>query len=281
MKTLIKCISLIFIGICLLSFHSIAQEYNLITNWEFDDGMNGWQFWDGGADADATYELDDMGILSGDYSIRWDVIDGGAEIWYLQTYQSLPIYEGVEYFVDFLIAWEGPSELNLSFVWELAVDPYTKYLQVDTVLYDFSQSVQYSFISDSTDETANFKIFVGKNVDALVWIDKVYVSDVPLDDSAVDSRLQSLPKNFTLEQNHPNPFNPTTTISYNLCESGNIKLSVYNALGKEVAELVNDYQVEGNHSVTFDARDLPTGVYFNQLQVDGVFSEIKKMLFLK
>lgn len=281
METLIKCISLIFIGICLLSFHSIAQEYNLITNWEFDDGMNGWQFWDGGADADATYELDDMGILSGDYSIRWDVIDGGAEIWYLQTYQSLPIYEGVEYFVDFLIAWEGPSELNLSFVWELAVDPYTKYLQVDTVLYDFSQSVQYSFISDSTDETANFKIFVGKNVDALVWIDKVYVSDVPLDDSAVDSRLQSLPKNFTLEQNHPNPFNPTTTISYNLCESGNIKLSVYNALGKEVAELVNDYQVEGNHSVTFDARDLPTGVYFNQLQVDGVFSEIKKMLFLK
>jgi hypothetical protein len=90
-----------------------------------------------------------------------------------------------------------------------------------------------------------------------------------------------VPHNFVVEQNYPNPFNPTTTITYNVAQSGKVKLTVYNALGQGVAELVNDFQVEGSHSVTFDASHLSTGIYFYQVQVEGRFSEKKKMMLLK
>jgi hypothetical protein len=90
-----------------------------------------------------------------------------------------------------------------------------------------------------------------------------------------------IPQLFTMHQNYPNPFNPTTTISYDLPRPGNVKLTVYNALGKKVAELVNDNQVEGSHSVVFDAQDLSSGIYIYQLKIEGRFSEKKKMMLLK
>jgi N-acetylneuraminic acid mutarotase len=106
------------------------------------------------------------------------------------------------------------------------------------------------------------------------------------DPLAVDTDVHTYPKekvvaHFGLKQNYPNPFNPSTTITYNVAQPGKVKLTVYNALGQGVAELVNDFQVEGSHSVTFDASHLSTGIYFYQLQVEGRFSEKKKMLLLK
>ena len=98
---------------------------------------------------------------------------------------------------------------------------------------------------------------------------------------AFDNAFNNTTDSYVLKDNYPNPFNPATTIAYNLQRPGNVKLTVYNALGKEVAELVNDFQVEGSHSATFDARHLPTGIYFYQLQIDGGYSEMKKMVLLK
>ncbi len=92
---------------------------------------------------------------------------------------------------------------------------------------------------------------------------------------------KSVPQDFILKNAYPNPFNPLTTIAYNLPQPGNVKLTVYNALGQEVAELINDFKVEGSHSVTFDAQHLSTGIYFYQLQINGEFSARKKMLYLK
>jgi len=93
--------------------------------------------------------------------------------------------------------------------------------------------------------------------------------------------INNVPDKIQLFQNYPNPFNPTTIFVYNLPWPGKVKLTVYNALGKKVAELINDFQVEGSHSVTFDAQYLPTGIYLYQLQIDGEFSEMKKMVLLK
>ncbi len=267
MKKVTNCGVNVFIVI-VFSASVFAQDNNMLSNWEFDNGLDGWQFWDGGADADAVYEVDDAGIISGDYSLRWEIINGGSEVWYLQTYQSVPVYEGVEYFIDFLVAWDGPAELNLSFVWELAVDPYTKYLAVDTLLYDFNQRIQYSFIAEATDETANLKIFVGKNVDAFVWLDKIYVSDVPLDDSAVADNHATTPATFSLSQNFPNPFNPMTTITYELESHSDVTLNVFNMLGEKVASLVNEPQGAGQYSVRFDASHVPSGVYLYHLKAN-------------
>jgi predicted GH43/DUF377 family glycosyl hydrolase len=86
--------------------------------------------------------------------------------------------------------------------------------------------------------------------------------------------------NYALEQNYPNPFNPTTTIGYILKEKINAKLILLNAIGEEVAVLVNEEQDKGFHKVDFNASTLASGVYFYQLKA-GEFMSVKKMLLLK
>jgi Secretion system C-terminal sorting domain len=84
-----------------------------------------------------------------------------------------------------------------------------------------------------------------------------------------------------LHPNHPNPFNPSTVvINYSVKEAGLVKLRVYDILGSEIAELVYETQESGNHSVEFNASDIPSGVYIYTLQVNG-YSDSKKMLLLK
>lgn len=94
---------------------------------------------------------------------------------------------------------------------------------------------------------------------------------------------ENLPiKIFVLHQNFPNPFNPSTTISYELKESGNVKLKVYNLFGEEIITLVDDFQKEGLHEIEFNASkfNLSSGTYFYKLENNGM-SEIKKLVYLK
>lgn len=85
---------------------------------------------------------------------------------------------------------------------------------------------------------------------------------------------------YKLAQNYPNPFNPTTAISYGLEKDGLVTLKVFDMLGREVAELVNENQPEGYYKVEFNAADLPSGIYFYQLKT-GKYTAIKKMLLIK
>lgn len=86
--------------------------------------------------------------------------------------------------------------------------------------------------------------------------------------------------NNLLEQNYPNPFNPTTSVSYSLEKPSHVSLIVYNSLGQEVAELVNESQEKGYHTVNFNASNLPSGIYFYKLNAIE-FTEIKKMQLIK
>ncbi len=83
-----------------------------------------------------------------------------------------------------------------------------------------------------------------------------------------------------MEQNYPNPFNPTTNISYRIPESGFVSLKVYDALGREVAALVNEVKPAGNYLVNFNAAGLASGVYFYRLKA-GNFTQNHKMILLK
>ena len=85
---------------------------------------------------------------------------------------------------------------------------------------------------------------------------------------------------FSLSQNYPNPFNPTTTINYSIKSAGLITLKIYDMLGTEVASLVNERQEAGDYSVTFNAADLPSGIYVYKLTA-GNFVSTKKLILLK
>jgi hypothetical protein len=88
------------------------------------------------------------------------------------------------------------------------------------------------------------------------------------------------PSEFILSQNYPNPFNASTTIRYSLFETGPVNISIYNLLGQEVAILYEGMQDAGQHIVTWDARDLPSGVYFARMKTENG-SESIKMALLK
>jgi len=88
------------------------------------------------------------------------------------------------------------------------------------------------------------------------------------------------PLTFNLDQNYPNPFNPSTSIKYSVPESGNIRLSVFNVVGEEVAVLAEGFSQAGSFEVTFDASNLSTGVYLYKLQSANSV-QTKKMMLLK
>jgi len=91
---------------------------------------------------------------------------------------------------------------------------------------------------------------------------------------------QNLPLNFRLNQNYPNPFNPTTKISFTTGTAGNVKLTVYDLLGKEVATLLNEKKDAGSYEIEFNANNLSSGVYFYKLETNQ-FTDIKRMTLIK
>ena len=88
------------------------------------------------------------------------------------------------------------------------------------------------------------------------------------------------PTHFALEQNFPNPFNPATSISFSIPSQQNVNLTVFSALGEEVAVLANEVFEAGVHSLSFDATNLPSGIYWYSLTT-GSFSQTKKMVLMK
>ena len=95
-----------------------------------------------------------------------------------------------------------------------------------------------------------------------------------------DETNDNLPQDYKLENNYPNPFNPTTTIGFGIQEKKNVRLSVLNILGEEIKVLLNEEKEAGYNSINFNGSDLPSGVYFYQLKA-GSYVNTKKMLLLK
>jgi hypothetical protein len=90
----------------------------------------------------------------------------------------------------------------------------------------------------------------------------------------------ALPTEFSLLQNFPNPFNPSTTIKYSVPQQSQVKIKVFDVLGEEIETLVNEEKPAGTYELTWNATNLPSGVYFYRLQV-GDFIQTKKMILIK
>jgi hypothetical protein len=93
----------------------------------------------------------------------------------------------------------------------------------------------------------------------------------------------SIPEEFNLIQNYPNPFNPSTTIRFSLPQEAMVNIKVYNILGKEITELLNETRISGEYEITWDGTDsngklVPSGIYFITMNADRFSKTIKTML---
>ncbi|MDH3269558.1 MAG: T9SS type A sorting domain-containing protein [Ignavibacteria bacterium] len=125
-------------------------------------------------------------------------------------------------------------------------------------------------LMDETGRTVNVNLRSGEDV---------VISDATIQKLMVTGEL--LPTVYALEQNYPNPFNPSTTIEFSLPEDvSNVKLSIYNALGERVAELVNSSLTAGKYQYQWNAKNAATGMYIYELRTDN-FVSMKKMVLIK
>ncbi|GAB4290003.1 MAG: hypothetical protein Kow0098_08270 [Ignavibacteriaceae bacterium] len=95
-----------------------------------------------------------------------------------------------------------------------------------------------------------------------------------------EGHATTFPSDYILNQNFPNPFNPSTTISFQIPEQAQIKLSIFNSLGEQIAILLNEFMPAGNYQISWDAADLPSGIYIYRLQAGSKILS-NKMLLLR
>ncbi|MCY7361724.1 MAG: phospholipase D-like domain-containing protein, partial [Ignavibacteria bacterium] len=161
---------------------------------------------------------------------------------------------------------------------------HSKYILIDSDLPSSNPIVEtgsYNFsTAASTGNDENFLLIY----DSLIA--NIYLQDFAKRYSlaggtiSVEKISTEIPADFVLSQNYPNPFNPKTVINYEIPNANIVKLTVYNTLGKQVTELVNERQSAGTYKVSFDVGNMTSGVYFYKLEV-GNFVETKRMILVK
>ena len=161
------------------------------------------------------------------------------------------------------------------------------------IYFDFDDFTEYNTGSGEPMERTSIKInFLGLDYDgvsnnggsASILVDNIAVFDQSPTVS-INSQTTTLPGKITLYQNYPNPFNPITIIRYDLPKAGNVQLTIYDIIGREIVKLVNKKMDAGSQSVLWDGKDsfgqdVATGVYFCQLKVDN-FTGTDKLLLIR
>jgi len=148
----------------------------------------------------------------------------------------------------------------------------------DMVLHFKTQET--GIVSGQTEATLTGKTLAGVDIvgsDAITvfgGVSRQYASQYEKEDET------NLPTESSLSENYPNPFNPTTTIRYSISSECNVALKIYSALGELVATLVDGPRSPGDHEIRWDARDVPSGVYYCRLQA-GAFVGTRKLVLLR
>ena len=122
-------------------------------------------------------------------------------------------------------------------------------------------------------------VFVDENIGWLLTRSGIFITNNN-GNMLTSVEATEVPNQYKLYQNYPNPFNPTTKISYQIPTSGNVKITIYDLLGNEVSELINENKNAGYHEVDFNANNLSSGVYFYQIFA-GNFIQSRKMILLR
>lgn len=236
---------------------------------------------------DISIETDTPIIIAGDYNLVGDRRQ-------LETMLTGDIDNNSIWGVDFAPDWDGTDLADAisrhtnapqTYTWKNDFSSFAPG-RLDFIIYtDSAIEIKKSYVlwtgemlQDSLDAHGLFSDDVGLSSDHLP-----IVADFAFTNSsgtAIEDKESQIPERFSLEQNYPNPFNSITTIEYILPQTDDATLTVFNALGEEVARIMDREQSAGYHQVTWDASNIASGIYFYRLQV-GDFVQTRKMVLLK
>lgn len=202
-------------------------------------------------------------------------------------------YAGIEYVVDNLniMPWydsvyysrfytENPITIldSVRTFNEFGSDTYKRYyrtygLGMSDISYSLARGFGFVYLRKDMEDISEVEVLKGCYLKEVVYGDTNAIV-------SVSDEINTTPAEYSISQNYPNPFNPSTTINYSLAKEGNVKLTIYDALGSTVATIVNEYKPAGNYSVQFNAANLASGIYLYRLE-SGSYSAAKKFLLIK
>ena len=200
------------------------------------------------------------------------------------TYQSNPFLNSIDVGSDaipFVGDFDGDDTLDLLIGNSEGVIYHYKRTSLQTMSFNLVSSnfqnidlrTQSSPFMIDLDSDGDSDILLGNGKGGVLFYENTEVT-------SIESITKTIPEELELFQNYPNPFNPNTVINYRLPMTNHVSLRVYDAIGREVATLVDGQKPAGSYSVKFNAENLPSGLYFYTLQ-SGAFVKTKKLVLLK
>jgi len=179
------------------------------------------------------------------------------------------------------------SDNSVTLLWETASEIENYGFEIERIHNGVNDWKKVGFVegNGSVSSTSEYS-FTDKNISRLTHL-RYRLKQIDYDGSfeysheiSVSFESRVLPEKFALHNNYPNPFNPETTIRYELIRENITKLTVYDMLGKEVEILVNKNQLPGKYEINFNGAHCSSGVYFCKLS-SGNYSQLQKMLLVK
>jgi len=194
------------------------------------------------------------------YSILTLQSPNGGEVWVIGETEE--------------ITWADANVYDVKI--ELSVDNGTNW---STIVESTPNTGTYSWIVAAQDSSDECLIRITNVDDYLVYdaSDAAFTIDMI---TSVEEIQANIPTEFDLSQNYPNPFNPVTLLEYQVPKASLVSIKVYDLIGREVAILVNEVKQPGNYQVSFDGKNLASGIYFYKMITED-FSLVRKMNLLK
>jgi len=288
-------------------FFTNPDPTHLVLNGDFEEDLAHWATpW--------SVELSEERKYDGSNSVLVNTTPSGKGYLYQEFHTPTAVYqadfwiypdsEDFDQLIEFLADWPSTDVVFHNII-RFSPDNFSS-RSYDSliVLPGAVQAFTWNHLSITSDESGDLKIYLNDElyfsfnnpepipVEYLVFGDlrtdanygTVYYDAVTIVDSPgasnIPNKTDKIPDTYNLGQNYPNPFNPLTVINFQLPKSNYVELAIYNMLGQKIATLVSARKEAGNHSVQYNAQNLPSGLYYYRIKA-GKFSQIKKMILLK
>ncbi|MBN1479514.1 T9SS C-terminal target domain-containing protein [candidate division KSB1 bacterium] len=254
----------------------IDRSGNMVLNGDFASGKGYWKLSTNASAAANWSTAEQVGHIH--------ISNGGSELWHVQLDQAgMLLLNGEDYLFEFDAWADAPRPIGAVVLQQES--PFTNYGEIGlTALSTRSKHFAYTFkMKHQTDFNAAVVFILGQSVGD-VYIDNVSLKRIV--DARITREEQMTPQAYALFQNYPNPFNSTTSITYQVPEESDVRITLYNVLGKVVESIVDSRHPGGIYAAHLDASMLDSGLYFYEMTAFSLHSGqhvryINKMTLIK